>query len=1214
MAHCKRNSKKLGYFLPQFVRYGLIGLLSVVLLSESVGAKGMLAQLQIAQQSAPTPSVPLSAEKQKRYQEGVKLVKEGQDLNKKGTKEGYHQAIEKYQQALKISQELGLRLEEAEINQNIGGVYFLLSDNNNALSFFKQALTIWEELNQPVDKAVVEHLVGNAYTSIGEYNTALEYYQKAELFFRKKQDFFYLSRTLKMTSQAYIRLGNMDKALNSLNQVLEICRNSLKDSVCEANTLNSIGFLYSQKLDSKAAFENYHKALEIHRKNKDLSGQTESLREIAALMSKLGKDKEALQHLEEALQLLKGKNAPVQQGLILDGIGDVYSSSGDFQKAINYHKQSRILFYQAGAMTLESLTIGTIISIYRNFIGDYQQALIYIEEALTLDRKAGDKEQEASTLNKKGDIYIRQGDYQLALDAYNQALEIERSITQNPRAEARTLRNIALLYNFLGDNKLCISNYNQALNIYRKLDNKKEQAITLNYIGNIYQSNRKFDEALESYYQALGLFNKEDYQFEIVMRWGLAKTYRDKNDYFKAFEAANRALELSKQYNYSFQETASIGIIGSIYLAEGDYKNALDNYAKALVSYRKTGLLNKEAETLNTISIAYSSQKEYQQAIDILNKELKIRRFFKDIQGEADALYSIAKNQRKLENLETAITNIEEAIKIVENIRGNVKNQDLRTSYFATVQGYYKFYIDLLMELDEKNPGKKYDELALNASERSRARGLLDLLEESNAKIRKGANPQLLQQERNLLQQINARETQRQNLENTPSQNDLLTKAFIQRLTTETENLLTQYRELQAKIRTSSPEYAALKYPEPLELKQIQQQLDKDTILLQYSLGKDRSYLWAVTPDSMNAYELPAQKQIEDAANNFQDVMLSGGTPFGKDNPDAINKPASQLSQIILAPVADKLGKKRLVIVADGVLQNIPFAALADPEAGQLNKSSNSYQPLLVNHEIVNLPSITALATHRQQLKNRQPAPKTLAVLADPVFTADDERVTGKKPALAPELNLNPTLQLAIKNLNRNEIPRLEGTRKEAEAILKLVSPSQSLHAYDFDANYNFVNSKELKQYRYLLFATHGIVDTTNPELSGIVLSQIIDKQGKPVKNGYLRLGDIFNLDLGAELVVLSACETGLGKDVKGEGLMGLTRGLMYAGSKRAVVSLWQVDDAGTSQLMPLFYKSVLAGESPTSALRAAQLQLWQQKQWQNPYYWAAFTLQGEWR
>ncbi|MGI8503099.1 MAG: CHAT domain-containing protein, partial [Hassallia sp.] len=394
----------------------------------------------------------------------------------------------------------------------------------------------------------------------------------------------------------------------------------------------------------------------------------------------------------------------------------------------------------------------------------------------------------------------------------------------------------------------------------------------------------------------------------------------------------------------------------------------------------------------------------------------------------------------------------------------------------------------------------------------------------------------------------------------------------------------------------------------------IQQQLDKDTVLLQYSLGKDRSYLWAVTPDSLDSYELPGQKQIEDAANNFREVIVLGRKLINRNNPNAINKPASQLTKIILAPVANKLGKKRLVIVADGVLQNIPFAALADPSATPTT-TSVAYQPLLVNHQIVNLPSVTAIATQRQQLNKRKPAPKTLAILADPVFAADDKRVTGKEPAIADNLNLDrSSLQRALRNLNRNGlIPPLPGTRTEAEEILKLVSPSQSIHAYDFDANYNFATSPELKQYRFLQFATHGIVDTTNPELSGIVLSQI-DKQGKPVEKGYLRLGDIFNLDLGAELVVLSACETGLGKNVKGEGLMGLTRGLMYAGSKRAVVSLWQVDDEGTSQLMPLFYKAILGGESPTSALRDAQLQLWQQKQWQNPYYWAAFTLQGDWR
>ena len=310
---------------------------------------------------------------------------------------------------------------------------------------------------------------------------------------------------------------------------------------------------------------------------------------------------------------------------------------------------------------------------------------------------------------------------------------------------------------------------------------------------------------------------------------------------------------------------------------------------------------------------------------------------------------------------------------------------------------------------------------------------------------------------------------------------------------------------------------------------------------------------------------------------------------------------------MILAPVADKLGNKRLAIVADGALQSVPFAALSDPTL------NSSYQPLIVNHEIVNLPSVTAITIQRQRLSSRSEAPKLLAVLADPVFEASDSRLKNQKPTFT-ESNLNRSiLQRALTNLKRDGMRRLPGTRQEAEAILKLVPSQKGLHAYDFDANYNFVSSSKLKEYRFLLFATHGIVDTTNPEFSGIVLSQV-DKQGKPVDRGYLRLGDIFNLDLGAELVVLSACETGLGKDVKGEGLIGLTRGLMYAGSKRAVVSLWQVSDEGTSKLMPIFYKAVLQGKAPTIALREAQLQLWNSEEWQSPYYWAAFTLQGDWR
>jgi CHAT domain-containing protein len=169
------------------------------------------------------------------------------------------------------------------------------------------------------------------------------------------------------------------------------------------------------------------------------------------------------------------------------------------------------------------------------------------------------------------------------------------------------------------------------------------------------------------------------------------------------------------------------------------------------------------------------------------------------------------------------------------------------------------------------------------------------------------------------------------------------------------------------------------------------------------------------------------------------------------------------------------------------------------------------------------------------------------------------------------------------------------------------------MQAFDFAASRTTATNPQLSQYQIVHFATHGILNSKNPELSGIVLS-LVDEKGTP-QNGFLRLQDIFNLNLPAELIVLSACETGLGQDVKGEGLVGLTRGFMYAGSPRVMVSLWSVDDEGTSELMSRFYKKMLqAGQKPSAALRAAQIEMWQEQKWQAPYYWAAFTLQGEWK
>jgi CHAT domain-containing protein len=505
------------------------------------------------------------------------------------------------------------------------------------------------------------------------------------------------------------------------------------------------------------------------------------------------------------------------------------------------------------------------------------------------------------------------------------------------------------------------------------------------------------------------------------------------------------------------------------------------------------------------------------------------------------------------------------------------------------------------MQLHKHHTDKGYDAQALQISERDRARSLLDLLTEAHADIRQGADPNLISQEQDLQQQLDALEKHRIQI---LSSNHTDTEA--QALETQIQTLNEQYQQVEDQIRTTSPRYAALKQPQPLSLSQIQQQvLDDNTLLLEYSLGKEHSYLWAVTKTTLTSYQLPKQADIDAAAKSFlKDIKDGKGT-----NKTPVTKEANNLSQMLLAPVAQQLGQHRLLVVGDGTLQYVPFAALATPQS-----LGSKYQPLILDHEIINLPSASTLGIIRQENNQRQRAAKTLIAFADPVFSPDDQRLRGKIADTHPpqkDSYLDPLTRAA--GDGDISFVRLRSTRQEAESILSLVPVNQQQQAFDFDASRATVFQTDLSQYQIVHFATHGILDSEHPELSGVVLS-LFDNKGTP-ENGFLRLNDIFNLHLSANLVVLSACETGLGKDVKGEGLVGLTRGFMYAGTPRVVVSLWDVDDQATSELMTAFYRKMLqSGMKPGAALRAAQLEILQHnQQYTSPYYWAAFTLQGEW-
>ena len=586
-----------------------------------------------------------------------------------------------------------------------------------------------------------------------------------------------------------------------------------------------------------------------------------------------------------------------------------------------------------------------------------------------------------------------------------------------------------------------------------------------------------------------------------------------------------------------------------------------------------------------------------------------------------------------LGNLPEARAKINTSIAITEALRTKIASRELRASYFATRHDYYNLYIDILMRLHEKSPREGYDGEALQVERAGRARLLLETLAEANADIRQGADPKLVQRERLLRQRLNAKAQERMRLLG-GAQTEEQARAVGQEL----DALTTELRQVETEIRHKSPRYATLTQPQPLTLKEIQAEvLDADTVLLEYSLGQQRSYLWAVTPDSITSYVLPKREEIDAAARRVYDILsarnqrVAGETQAQREARVALAEAeyaeaGAHLSRMLLVPAASRLGDKRLLIASDGALQYIPFAALPDPAGPAANPA-----PLVLKHETVSLPSASTISALRRETKGRTPAVKTMAVLADPVFELDDERVragvakgvnktggTETQPSPAPDTRqLIQEFAEASKGKGQagrgRRIPRLPGTRQEAAQILALVPAAEGKQAIDFAASRATATDPALSQYRYVHFATHGFLDSDHPELSGIVAS-LVDEKGN-TQDGFLRAHEVFNLRLPAEMVVLSACQTGLGKEIKGEGLVGLTRGFMYAGAPRVVVSLWSVSDKATAELMARFYRGVLQeGKQPSAALRAAQVSLMNDKRWASPFYWAPFIIQGEWR
>lgn len=781
-----------------------------------------------------------------------------------------------------------------------------------------------------------------------------------------------------------------------------------------------------------------------------------------------------------------------------------------------------------------------------------QQALQKLDEALKLYRSDNNLDKAAHTLRLMGNIHTNLGQFQAALDAYTQALPLSRQAGAKAE-EAAVLNSLGQLYTDLADLQTALNYHQQVLPLLYQLNDKGGAATTFNNIGNIQANNNDWKVALDAYTQALIISRPAgDLAAEATALSNIGSTYIASQDWGTALNAYNQSLLITRHLQDKTKETGILNQLGKINAALGQPAVAQEQYTQALALARQLGYKTEEANIL------------YNQAI--LN--------------------------RQQNNLTAAKTGIETAIQITEALRSQIASQELRQSYFARNQEYYQFYIDLLMQLHQKDPGKGYDALALHISERARARSLLEQLTEASLNLKADLDPVLLTEEKHLTKALNAAEQKRLNLLNHPGG---YKNTNLEAVKTEINSILQQLQTLEARIRRANPAYANLKYPDPLTLKGIQDKiLDDKTLLLQYALGKERSYLFLVSKTDLKTYTLPPKAEIEAAVERYRTLLLSPNfTELGQ---------GQVLSQLLLGPVADRLKGQRLVIVGDGKLQLLPFAAL--PWG-----TGKNIAPLMATNEIITLPSATSLAVQREQWQKRPPASKTLAVMADPVFKANDPRLGhNTRQAKAGDLS-------QYENLIRNgcsDFDRLPNTAAEAEQILALVPDAQRFSATGFEANYATATHPNLSQYQIVHLATHGCIQD-NPLLSNLALS-FFQPDGQKAATSLLKLQDIYNLKLNADLVVLSACQTGTGKEIQGEGVVGLTRGFMYAGARRVVVSLWSVNDRATSILMSDYYRQMLQqGLSPTAALQKTQLAMWQSGNYAAPYYWAAFTIQGDW-
>ncbi len=844
----------------------------------------------------------------------------------------------------------------------------------------------------------------------------------------------------------------------------------------------------------------------------------------------------------------------------LQGLGSCLAEIGDPEEAAARLDQAAVRFGEAGLLRSRAWALRDLGRVLQR-VSEPRRARHALDRSAALFRELGDPAGEASALLARGVLAAATSEFEEALIDLERSFDLARR-TRSPLAEAAALSELGQLYTLIGYTDEALDHLRAALALQRRLDDDAGRIDTVTAIGWAHYLDLDPADSLPYYAEALALARRGgDLGSEAGVLDRLGSACRKLGLYPESERAYRASAALARRLNRPVAEGSTLANLGRLMIARGEPAAAVP-------------LLDESTRRLLAAG---------------------------DRNGALSPQLDRARADRLLGDPDAALERLEPLLAELSALRGGLHGESARAFFLATRRELVEEAIDLLFELYEQRREERHLLRALEVSEQARALGLLEGLIGTGLGLQ-AADPEAAVRYRELARRLREADLERAALLRGGAEPAQLAAAESR-----VRTLALAAERARSELRPAVTELA----PAPLSAPEIRGLAEPGTTLLVYALADRRSFLWVIRPEGVEGHALRGRAAIDTLARTAVSALEASGETILHGQ--ALTA-AAALAEAVLAPAADNLGADRLVVIPDGGLHAVPFAALPAPAPGRLALDA---RPLIADHEIVVLPSASVLALQRRLLASRPPAPRVLAVLADPVYRSDDPRLTGApaasgSPGASTEA-LTGHLSRAARDLDLTTLKRLRHSRDEATALAAMVPEADRLVALDFDASRQTVTSGRLGEFQIVHIAGHGLLNTVHPSLSGVVLS-LYDEQGR-LQDGFVRAHELRELDLSADLVVLSACRTGLGREIAGEGVLGVTRGLMLAGARRVVVSHWDVDDEATAELMVRFYTAMRRdGLTPAAALRAAELSMLDEPAWTAPAHWAAFSLHGDWR